>query len=143
MAAEFYFSAWFPVLVHGAATHLAGRHETPRAVYRSGERIAIPGRPNEQATTTVVSPSGRHFESTSDAFGPTEEVGHYRVKNDTGEWTIATSLLSQQESAVDNEQVQDTSESISQGWPISHLLTLGAVLALAVESLLYHRRKVG
>lgn len=142
VAAEFYFSAWFPVLVHGAATHLVGRHENPLSVYRPGENIPIPGL-GDGGTTTIEVPRGESFETTDDTFGPAEEVGLYRIKNDAGEWTVATSLLSRQESNVDNEHVTDTSEPISQGWPISQLLTLGAVVALAVESLLYHRRKVG
>src|SRR5207244_2254738 len=41
VAAEFYFSAWFPVLVHSAVTHLAGHENQLTTAHRSGESFLI------------------------------------------------------------------------------------------------------
>ena len=40
---DFYFSAWFPVLVYSTARHLAGRSEKIKSTYAAGESASIPG----------------------------------------------------------------------------------------------------
>jgi hypothetical protein len=63
--------------------------------------------------------------------------------NNAGNWTVASSLLSRQESHVANDEVTDTSQPIQKGWPVSHILTVLAVIVLGAESAMYHRRMVG
>ena len=55
----------------------------------------------------------------------------------------ACSLLSQSETLLENEQVEDTSKPISRGHAPAYWLTVLAIVVLTIESLLYHRRKVG
>ena len=142
VASNFYFSAWFPVLVHGSATHLAGREEELFASYRPGDSIPIVGSSDDVATQVIL-PNATEIETTSDRVERIDQVGYYQLKNPSGAWTVASSLLSKQESNVDNQATTDTSQPIQRGWPLSHLLTVLAVIVLGVESMLYHQRKVG
>ncbi|NLT69487.1 MAG: VWA domain-containing protein, partial [Verrucomicrobiaceae bacterium] len=43
VASEFVLSPWFPVLIHGAAVHLAGRGDEPSPLYRPGDLVPVPG----------------------------------------------------------------------------------------------------
>ena len=142
VVADFYFSAWFPVLVHGSATHLAGREDNLFASYRPGDSIPILGSNDGQATQITL-PDSTQIETTSNRLDRIKHVGFYELKNETGSWSVASSLLSQQESNVDNAAVADSSQAIHRGWPLSHWLTTLAVVLLGTESALYHRRKVG
>lgn len=142
VASNFYFSAWFPVLVHGSATHLAGREEELFASYRPGD--AIPNlSSSDEVATQVILPNETEIQTTSEQVNRIDQVGYYQLKNPSGVWTVASSLLSKQESNVDNQSTSDTSQPIHRGWPLSHLLTVLSVIVLGVESVLYHRRKVG
>ena len=138
VASEFYFSAWFPVLIHGAATHLAGREEELAALYRPGDTAPIPGH-REGETTTVLKPNGESVETTEPRFGPIETLGFYQV----GDWPLASSLVTAQETLLDNSAVSATAAPVSRGHAPTYWLVLLGVLILVIESLLYHRRKVG
>ena len=139
---DFYFSAWFPVLVHGTATHLAGREDILLASYRPGDTVPITGSMDDEETEITL-PDATKVTQRGKRFGPSNAVGYFELKNGAGTWTVGSSLISDQESAIDNSAVEDSSKPISQGWPLAHLLTVIAVLALGAESLLYQRRKVG
>lgn len=140
--ADFYFSAWFPVLVHGSATHLAGREDDLFASYRPGDSIPILGS-NDGAATQITLPDATQIETTANRLDRIDQVGFYELKNASRDWSVASSLLSRQESNVDNTAVVDSSQPIHRGWPMSHWLTTLAVVILGAESVLYHRRKVG
>ena len=142
VAAEFYFSAWFPVLVHSAARHLAGREEQLLATYQPGSVVTVPG---VQAgdRTEVVAPAGTAAEVVGKKLPPLDGLGFYQLHNKSGDWLVACSLLSPDNTLLDNAAVEDTSKPISRGWAPAQLLAMLAVVLLAVESLLYQRRKVG
>ncbi len=142
VASEFYYSAWFPVLVHSAVRYLAGREETLMASYRPGDVVTVPG-VQAGETTSIVGPAGGSDEVNAKTLPPLERLGFYQMNNKSGDWSLACSLLSQDETLLDNEQVEDTSQPISRGWTPAHWLTVLAIITLVVESLLYHRRKVG
>ncbi len=142
LTAEFYFSARFPVLVHGAATYLAGREETLDASYAMGTTAAVPG-VQEGESTRVTAPGGAARTLTGKAYGPLNALGFHELENTAGNWPVAVSLLSSGESLLDNASVADTSKPISKGWSLSYLLTALAIAVLCLESILYHRRKVG
>ena len=142
VASNFYFSAWFPVLVHGSATHLAGREDQLLATYRPGDSIPIAGG-RDGRLTQVTQPDNSELETDEGELNPIQQVGYYQLKNEAGEWTVASSMLSRQETNIDNAKASDTSAPINRGWPLSSLLTVAAVIALGLESILYHRRKVG
>ena len=141
IASEFYFSAWFPVLVHGAASHLAGREDEILATYRPGDSLPIP-RAGE-GETTITFPDGSQVRTKAKTHPDTSQTGFYAFQNNSAEWLTAISLTSVQESNVNNADAADTSRPIRRGWPLSHLLTILAVVVLGLESILYHRRKVG
>lgn len=141
-AAEFYFSAWFPVLVHGAATHLTGREESLMATYAVGSTIPLPG-VREGETSLLETPLKAVQSFTGKRSGILRESGFYTLRNGSGEWLAAASLLAPAESLLDNSALSSTLQPIAQGTPPYLLLTLVALVLLLLESLLYHRRKVG
>jgi hypothetical protein len=142
LQADFYFSAWFPVLVHNTATHLAGREEALAGVYRPGQSIPVQGAV-EGESSEVVAPSGESTMVEEDRFGPVDALGFYRVKNQSGIWPAAVSLLSPADSLLDNSAVEETAEAVSKGQAPSYWLIVLALIVLAAESVMYQRRKVG
>jgi hypothetical protein len=140
--ADFFYSAWFPVLVHSAATYLAGRDDSLAATYTPGESMPLPGvRPGD--VTTIRLPDGSSVTSDARRFGPLESPGFYTLQNQAGEWLAAVNLLSPSESFLDNSPVSSSLAPIASGLPPYLILTILAILVLIIESLLYHRRKVG
>ncbi|MCP5551831.1 MAG: BatA domain-containing protein [Akkermansiaceae bacterium] len=142
VASEFYFSAWFPVLVHGAATHLAGRERDLAATYRPGDSAPVPGRREGEASTATL-PDGETREVSGAAFGPLEALGFYELKNADGAWPFGATLATAAESLLDNAAVAESAGPVSRGHAPAYWLIVLAILVLAAESLLYHRRKVG
>ena len=141
-AAEFYFSAWFPVLVHGVATHLAGREDELLSVYPSGSESPIPG-VAEEDVTAVTAPDGSKSEVIGKRYPVAGSLGFHEFDNKSGHWPIGVSLLARGESLIDNTEIADTAKPISTGWAPAYLLTVLALIVLVIESILYHRRKVG
>ncbi len=140
--AEFFYSAWFPVLIHGAATHLAGREELLASTYTPGATIPLPGA-GDTETTSIIAPDGSLVSATGRKFGPLKQPGFYQLRNGSGEWLAAVNLLSPGESLLNNEATQTTLAPIARGLPPYLVLTIIAIVVLILESLLYHRRKVG
>lgn len=145
VAADFYFSAWFPVLVHSAATHLAGRENPLAAAYRPGQAVPIPGARDD--TVTTVTPPGGDSSSAAEVRGPwftgAERLGFYRLSNAAGVRDVGVDVLSADESLVNKLDAADTHQPISRGRAPAQWLLLLALLVLTGESVLYHRRKVG
>lgn len=142
LASDFYFSAWFPVIVYSSATHLAGRTDQLPASWRTGQLATIEGA-NFGEVTNVTTPGGTQMESQADSFGPLKSTGFYEFKNQAGDWLAGCSLLSAKESLTDNSNVQETADPINRGSSPAAWLTLMAIAILAIESVLYQRRKVG
>ena len=144
LQADFYFSAWFPVLVHNTATHLAGREEALAGVYRPGQSIPVQGAVEGESSEVTI-PGGATLTVGEDEerFGPVDTLGFYRVKNESGTWPAAVSLLSPPDSLLDNSAVEETAEAVSQGQSPSYWLIVLALIVLAAESVMYQRRKVG
>jgi hypothetical protein len=140
--AEFFYSAWFPVLVYGAATHLAGREESLASTYTPGATIPLSGA-GESEATSITQPDGSLVSATGRKFGPLEQPGFYQLRNASGEWQAAVNLLSPGESLLDNTPSKTTLAPIAKGLPPYLLLTIVAMVVLILESILYHRRKVG
>jgi len=140
--AEFFYSAWFPVLVYGSATHLAGREESLASTYTPGATIPLPGAVDTE-TTSIVEPDGALVAATGRKFGPLDQPGFYQLRNGSGEWLAAVNMLSPGESMLDNNATETTLKPIAKGLPPYLLLTVFAIVMLILESVLYHRRKVG
>ncbi len=141
-AAEFYFSAWFPVMVHSAATHLAGREAPRMSTHRPADAVNIPGvQENEQ--TQFTDPAGSVRRIVGKTTPPLDQLGFYALANASGDWLVACSLLSTTETLAGNEEPQPSTTAVRRGRSPAHWLTVLAIMLLTVESLLYHRRKVG
>jgi hypothetical protein len=153
VASDFYFSAWFPILVHSAATHLAARETPLAASYQPGQPVPIPGG-RDELTTKVSPPSDPNAkpgtneslaaqEITGIWFHDIDRLGFYTLENAGGKHDVGASLLSRAESQITNTAAADRLDPISRGRPPAHWLTLVAIAILTGESILYHRRKVG
>ncbi len=140
--AGFFYSAWFPVLVHGAATHLAGREESLASTYQPGAIIPLPGAAENEATA-IVAPDGAITSVEGRKSGPLNQPGFYQLRNASGEWIAAVNMLSPGESLLDNSPAHSTLAPIARGLPPYLWLTGLAIVVLILESILYHRRKVG
>ena len=146
IASDFYFSAWFPVLVHGAATHLAGREEDLAPVYRPGDTAPVPGfKEGGTATVTLPNPTEKDepLEISTARVGPLEKLGFYEFQTDGATWPVGSSLMTSAESLLNNEAIIETAKPVSRGHSPAYWLIVVALLVLVAESILYHRRKVG
>lgn len=156
LASDFYFSAWFPVLVHSAAAHLAGREEPLAAAYRPGQAVPIPGGREDLVTTVTLPDSGAPADRAADDdpaadvaevqgewFTGVDRLGFYRLANSRGAHQFGAGLFSTAESLLNAPDAESHHEPLSRGRSPAHWLTVLAIVVLAGESLLYQRRKVG
>lgn len=121
LAAQFYLSAWFPVLIHNAAAHLTHREDMPPATLPTGSSARVPGRADPTP------------------FGPMLTTGFHEADS----WTFATSLVSPEESLLKNDTLKESLKPIASGEAPSYWLLVLALGVLVGESILYDRRKVG
>jgi hypothetical protein len=121
LAAQFYLSAWFPVLIHNAAAHLTHREDMPPATLPTGSSARVPGRADPTP------------------YGPMLTSGFH----ETDSWTFATSLVSPEESLLKNDTLKERVKPIASGEAPSYWLLVLAIGVLVGESILYDRRKVG
>jgi hypothetical protein len=142
VAAEFYFSAWFPVIVHSASIHLAGQDTTLAATYRPCDPVPIPGA-SEDKTSTWTTSLDEKTELKGKWAALDDRLGYSELSNDAGQWSVGSSLLAQSETLLGNDDAESTNEALSRGRSPTHWLTLLAIVVLVGESVLYHRRKVG
>ena len=126
---EFYLSPWFPVIVHNAATHLAGRASAPRAVFATGSTITLPGGATNPAGTQLAEPQVQ-----------LNKRGHWLTR--TGEW-FGAAIFAESETVLDANGPPSSAKLIESGHPALVWLLVLALGLLAGEMLLYHRRKVG
>jgi hypothetical protein len=142
VSAEFYFSAWFPVLVHSSVMHLVGRETPLAATYRPGEMAPTLASSDEAASKLIVL-GEQPREMRGKSFPLPDRLGFCELQNEAGAWQVPTSLLSEQESLISNQAAADSRQPISRGKAPAHWLTVLAIVLLTGESILYHRRKVG
>ncbi len=134
-------SPWFPVLIHGAATHLAGQTASYRSAYATGEWISLP------PSARVIAPDGQeHNMGGEGVYGPLDAIGVHTIDLEEGvpSRAFGVGLLNATESllgAGQSESPSGTRTAASLPW--SWWLTLFAIGILVVESILYHRRRVG
>ncbi|QIF03047.1 BatA and WFA domain-containing protein [Roseimicrobium sp. ORNL1] len=142
LVAQFYLSAWFPVLVHNGTAHLTHREGAPPATVPTGGSLRVPGLA-EGTTAKMKSPSGTERNFTGSDTGELLETGFYEISHAGGAWTAGCSLVSPEESQLQNDTLKDTAKPIASGQSPSYWLLVLGVLVVAGESVLYHRRKVG
>lgn len=139
---EFFLSAYFPVMVYSMAKALTGKQSEQPACIRVGSYVNVPP-PAKGQVISVTNPGGERAELGTGRIGPLRELGFYEVKTTRGTETLACSLLTPSESLLDNSEVADTTGPLPRGRSPSYFLIAAAILIAAVESMLYHRRRVG
>jgi hypothetical protein len=140
---DFYYSAWFPVLVYNAARHLMNKSQNISSCYATGSVITIPGSANNEITTVTMEEDKNFKELCSMEYVTTGKIGLYSFTNSSGQWQAGTGLLNESETMINNADVSDTSKPINRGSSPGVLLAMLALLILPLECILYHRRKVG
>ncbi|MEM9941379.1 MAG: BatA and WFA domain-containing protein [Planctomycetota bacterium] len=142
LEANFYFSAWFPILVYSSATHLAGRTESIPATVATGNTSFIPGSKSGQQNE-LTDPQQNSITVTGNRTPDLNQVGFYELNSPGSRWDTSASLLSRLETMNDNQEIKSSDRPIKKGWSPVGLLTVFAIIILITESLLYQRRKVG
>ncbi len=141
---EFFYSAWFPVLVYNGARHLMGRQQTLPAACAVGDSVPIPTSSYGAETTTVTIDDGAEpIQLNGSTYGPIRRAGLHTLQNTSGQWSVGANLFAASETLLDNHDAIDTSMPLNRGWPLSLILALIAAWLLLIECILYHRRKVG
>lgn len=141
---EFYYSAWFPVLVYNGARHLMGRQETWPSACSVGDSISIPEVPyGSEMTTVTIADSEASVHMSGVSYGPIRKAGFHTLENAAGQWSVGVNLFASTETLLDNRNAIDTSLPLNRGLPLSLILAIIALLLLLIECVLYHRRKVG
>ena len=136
-AAEFFLSPWFPVLVYDGARNLVGEETSLRTVYAVGTQIDFPGGEEKAQWTQPSGTSGLAEE------GELKEVGLHRLHYGSEERVFGVSLLAEKESLLNGSGPMASGEELERGRMLSWWLILVALLVACLESVLYHRRKLG
>ncbi|MFC1497866.1 VWA domain-containing protein [Verrucomicrobiota bacterium] len=139
---DFFLSAYFPVTVYSMARDLTGRTMDNHVRYSPGTYVPFE---NEPAGTQfiITSPDGSITQKQAPFKLSLDQLGFHAVKGGNSTNLLACSLPGRAESLLDNSKIPDTHDPIERGWPLSMFFTVAALLTVAVESMLYHRRKVG
>ena len=141
---EFYYSAWFPVVVYNCARYLMGRQDTIASACPIGESISIPTTQYGNETTAVtIGHSNEPFQLSGSSYGPIRKAGFHTLENSSGKWSLGANLFASTETLLDNKDVTDTSKPLNRGRPLSATLAILALLLLTIECVLYHRCKFG
>jgi hypothetical protein len=131
---DFFLSPWFPVLVHDAARHLKSREGEWRAVYPTGTVVTVPD------GGELTKPGGEVIGA-----GPAEldERGLFTLALPGQTTVFGASLLHPGESLLDDSGPPASAQDVASGKPPALWLLIIALIIIAVESVLYHRRKLG
>ncbi len=146
---DFYYSAWFPVIIYNAARNLMGRSEQFASTYPTGAAVLMPDvKDGDQLLVTHETANIPNVESDKPGVAVNEtqftvrDLGCYTFSSSTGQWQIGTGLFNKSQTLINND-ISDTSEPINRGASPSVMLSTLALLVLVTEGMLYQRRKVG
>lgn len=135
------FSATFPILIHGLASHLAGDAAELRASYAAGEIVDLSIAADTDVN--VTSPAGEQLAAASSSMLTAEQPGFYTVGSGDTQKTVAVSLHSLDATLGGEAGETTVNAGVAAGYPPEYLLILLGAVLLVAESILYHRRKVG
>lgn len=128
-ASDFFYSAWFPILVYNGARYLMDREEDLQSSYPVGATVRLPAQ------------TPRDWRGSF--YGPLRRIGFHALPEDAQARSLGVSLFATRETLLNNREVVDTRAPLRYGRSLSYLLASAALLVLLAECLLYHRRKVG
>ena len=110
---EFFLNLYFPILLYSASKDLIFKEEI-KNTYKTGDYIIS---------------NGKYLQN----------IGF----NNNNNKIYATSLLNENESNLNNSKFKETIKPIKDEKPLSIFLYILALILLTLESILYHKRKVG
>lgn len=154
---EFYYSAWFPVIIYNAAKNLMGKSEHLASTYPIGSLVPVPdvreGHVSAAVCSTWASDSDtsdgdlmKRISETKIDTGEsqfiTRSLGYYNFPGVSERWQIGTGLFNMSQTMINND-MKETALAINRGMPPGFYLSVLALIVLVTECLLYHRRKVG
>lgn len=140
--ADFFYSAWFPVLVRASAQHLVGRSTTLAATHTPATQVTLPLQ-SDALPVELTTPAGENSMLSAPLLSGLREPGFYRVSAADNPIDIACSPLSASETLIGARVEAEPLENLASGPRLGYWLVVAALGAVTAESLLYHRRKVG
>ena len=137
-AEDFVLSPWFPVLIYESSRYLTGEQTSLRSLYPLGSRVAFPS--TEEGTSVWQKPNGRtSIQNQGHLLNP----GLHKVSSNGRERSFGASLLSAPETLLDKSGPPPSQKPLARGRQLSWWLLFFALVIVATESILYHRRKLG
>ena len=133
--AQLYFNIYFPVLVYSLSYDLSGRDDMKKSNHLTGDILELPIVQNLQG------PSGEL--DSEQKLLKLNEVGFYQFTKAGKEEQFAVSLNNKFESSVFNKLSKSNAKAINSSFPIGDALLIVALILIACEAMLYHRRKLG
>jgi Aerotolerance regulator N-terminal len=135
---EFFLNLNFPLLIASATADLSGRTDLPPASFKTG--MVLPEPLVKKFTgEKMILPDQQQLKIAPGMPPEFAEPGFYRI----GQTDFAASLLSRKTAMKSGETVKRENFQIKAGLPLSFLLICLAIVLIASESILYHRRKAG
>ncbi|MFC7336369.1 BatA domain-containing protein [Haloferula chungangensis] len=139
---DFFLSPWFPVLVHDATALLMGRSDDFPSAVPTGSDVVIPGT-GEVASIVYQGRDEEAVERDPVPVLAVDDVGNYEMSRSSTTWRLGAGVLSPGESGAGGGSKVELALEPASGWPLAAWLLLAAAVAVMVEEMLYHRRKVG
>lgn len=136
--AEFFLSPWFPVLIYDGALNLTGEEASLRTVYPVGSRIDFPG--ESGSTPLWTDPKGKVARASS---GELRQTGLHRLQLGAEQRVFGVGLLRSEETLLDGSGPTATEAKLERGRMLGWWLLAIALAVVCLESVLYHRRKLG
>lgn len=133
---NFYVSPWFPVVVYSAAVHLADRENSMGSALPTGTSLEL------AASESLRFLPGAGLLPPAEGVVDLRRRGAYQIETPTSIRFVGAGLLSETESRV-HAQAGQSVAALASGWPVRWYLILAALIILALECVLYHRRKLG
>ncbi|MDF7800295.1 BatA domain-containing protein [Pontiellaceae bacterium B1224] len=137
---HFFLHPLFPVLIWSTAAELMNLEDAPYSMLPAG---AVAELPAGFEVGEVSTPDGEVIAFSGGRFGPLERFGFYEVTSGTNRLTVACGGAPVAESGMAATiEVEDVAV-VTGGFPLSDWFLAAALLLMALECALYHRRKVG
>lgn len=140
--AEFYYSAWFPVIVRAAAEHLVDRSAPLASTRPPSASVRLPIDP-AALPAELVGPDGQTRSVESVELSGLPGPGFYRLDAEGTTHDLACSVLAPDETLLQRRLEAAAPVGVSAGARAGDWLVVAALLGVTAESWLYHRRKVG
>ena len=143
LESNFFININFPIMINAMIFDLTGQNVEHHAVYPTGEKI--PTNDKKTAIEINFTPPDNLTATEKVPLSTTimQRIGFYNYQTATVNNTYATALLSQPDSLLNNSKIKSSAKPVESGIPLHSYLLIFALLIIVIESILYHRGKVG